>query len=134
MAQRAMGTTISCQYQQTTVSIGCLRSISEIKADSEAVDVTTLDASGGYRVYAQGLKDMGEVTLEGYFDASQTGQTTLRTLYSSGAAVPFTVTFPDQTAFTFSAFVKSYAVGAAEVDQVVGFTAVLRLTGGVVEA
>lgn len=134
MAQRASGTTISCQYNNTSVTIGCLRSISEIKADSESVDVTTLDSSGGYRVYTQGLKDLGEVTLEGFYDSTQTGQTTLRALYASGAVVPFTVTFPDSSTVTFSAFVKSHAVGAAEVDQVVGFTAVLRISGGVVFA
>ena len=134
MIQKAMGTTISCAYQENTVSIGCLRSISEIKADSEAVDVTTLDAPDGYRMYAQGLKDAGEVTLEGFFDDTATGQALLRILYLTGTAVPFTVTFPDGAAFTFSAFVRSYAVGAAEVDQVVGFTAVLRITGGITQA
>ena len=132
MPQRASGTTISCQYNNTQVTIGCLRSISEIKADSESLDVTTLDSTGGYRVYAQGLKDMGEITLEGFFDSDQTGQSTLRTLYASGAVVPFTVTFPDESTVTFSAFVKSHSLGAAEVDQVVGFTAVLRVCGGAV--
>lgn len=131
MIQKAMGTAISCLYDEETVSIGCLRSISELKMDSEAVDVTTLDAPGGCRVYAQGLRDAGEVTLEGYFDSAQAGQTLLYTLYATGAAAPFTVTFPDGTAFTFTAFVRSVAAGAAEVDQVVGFTAVLRLTGGI---
>ena len=131
MVQKAMGTAISCLYNSTSVTVGRLRSISELKSDSEAVDVTTLDSPGGYRVYAQGLRDAGEVTLEGYFDSTQAGQTLLRTLYASGAAVPFTVTFPDETAFTFSAFVRSFSIGAAEVDQVVGFTTVLRLIGGI---
>ena len=131
MIQKAMGTAISCLYDEETVSIGCLRSISELKMDSEAVDVTTLDAPGGCRVYAQGLRDAGELTLEGYFDSTQAGQTLLCSLYLSGAAVPFTVTFPDGTAVSFNAFVRSVSVGAAEVDQVVGFTAVLRLTGAI---
>lgn len=131
MPQKAMGTTISCTQNNTTTQIGYLRSISEIRADSEAVDVTTLDAEGGYRVYTQGLKDLGEVTLEGFHEAGEAGQSKLRALYESGAAAPFTVTFPDATAVTFSAFVKAHALGAAQVDGAVGFTAVLRLTGGV---
>ena len=131
MIQKSMGTTISCTVNQTATLIGALRSISEIRADSEAIDVTTLDAQGGYRVYAQGLKDMGEVTLEGFYEPSNGGQAALRTLYQSGDAVPFTVTFPDSSTVTFTAFVKSHAVGAASVDGAVGFTAVLRLTGGV---
>ena len=131
MPQKAMGTTISCTCNNASTLIGCLRSISEIKADSEAIDVTTLDAAGGYKVYAQGMKDLGEVTLEGFFEPSNAGQTALRSLYASGAATAFTVTFPDASAASFTAFVKSYALGAASVDGAVGFTAVLRLTGGV---
>ena len=46
----------------------------------------------------------------------------------------FTVTFPDSTAVSFTAFVKSYGLGAAQVDGAVGFSAVLRLVGGVTVA
>ena len=131
MPQKAIGTTISCTVSNTVTRIGRLRSISEIRADSEAIDVTTLDAANGCRQYVQGLKDMGEVTLEGFYESGEAGQAALRSLYASGDVVPFTVTFPDQSTVTFSAFVKSHALGAASVDGAVGFTAVLRLTGGV---
>lgn len=126
-----MGTTLSCTVNEQSTVIGCLRSISEIKADSDAIDVTTLDAANGYKTYIQGYKDAGEVTIEGFHDAGSEGQACLRGLYMSGAAVPFTVTFPDQSSAQFTAFVKSHALGAAQVDGAVGFTAVLRLTGGV---
>lgn len=131
MPQKAMGTTLSCQQGNQQVTIGKLRAISEIRADSEAVDVTTLDAADGCRAYCQGLKDMGEVTLTGFHEKNETGQALLRTLYQSGAVAAFTVTFPDGVKAAFSAFVKSHALGAAEVDAAVGFSAVLRLTGGV---
>ena len=84
MPQKAMGTTLSCAQNNQTVQIGRLRSISEIKADSEAVVVTTLDAAGGFRTYTQGLKDMGEVTLTGFHEKDEAGQQKLRTLYESG--------------------------------------------------
>ena len=132
MPQKAMGTTISFTQNNAVTRIGSLRSISEIKADSEVVDVTTLDDS--CKTYVQGMKDMGEVTLEGFFDADNAGQTALRTLYQSGDTVPFTVTFPDASAASFSAFVKSWSLGAASVDGAVGFTTVLRLCGGVTVA
>lgn len=131
MPQKAMGTTLSCAQNNQTVQIGRLRSISEIKADSEAVDVTTLDAAGGFRRYTQGLKDMGEVTLTGFHEKDEAGQQKLRALYESGEAATFTVAFPDGMKAAFSAFVKAHALGAAEVDGAVGFSAVLRLTGGV---
>ena len=115
MPQKAMGTTLSCAQNNQTVQIGRLRSISEIKADSEAVDVTTLDAAGGFRTYTQGLKDMGEVTLTGFHEKDEAGQQKLRTLYESGEAATFTVAFPDGMKAAFSAFVKAHALGAAEV-------------------
>ncbi|MBE5787972.1 MAG: hypothetical protein E7324_10650 [Clostridiales bacterium] len=131
MPQKAMGTSISCRHQEKDTVIGRLKAISEIRADSEAVDVTCLDAENGYRQYVQGLRDMGEVTLEGFYEAGEAGQQKLRELYEEGIVVPFTVTFPDESAVQFSAFVKSHAMGAAQVDGAVGFSAVLRLTGGV---
>lgn len=131
MPQKAMGTKISCRHNEQETTIGRLRSISEIRADSEAIDVTTLDAEGGYKSYTQGMKDLGEVTLEGFFESGEAGQQKMRALYESGEIIPFTVTFPDGTAVGFSAFVKAHALGAAQVDGAVGFTAVLRISGGV---
>lgn len=131
MPQKAMGTTLSCAHNNQSVAIGKLRSISEIKADSEAVDVTTLDAAGGYRTYIQGLRDMGEVTVTGFHEKGEAGQEKLRALYASGETAAFTVSFPDGVKAVFNAFVKAHALGAAEVDGAVGFSAVLRLTGGV---
>jgi predicted phosphoribosyltransferase len=52
----------------------------------------------------------------------------IRVLKDAGAAE---VVFPDGSCATFSAMVKGYTVGAAEVDGAVGFGAVLRVTGGV---
>ena len=131
MPNKAMGTCISCHYEEKDIAIGRLRAIGEIRGDSEAVDVTCLDAENGYRSYVQGLKDMGEVTLEGFYEKAEEGQALLRALFESGAIVPFTVSFPDGSGAVFSAFVKSHGLGAAQVDGVIGFSAVLRLTGGV---
>ena len=131
MPQKSAGTVLSFTRNNAVVTVGALRSISEIRADSEALDVTTLDAAGGCKTYIQGLKSMGEVTLEGFFEGNNAGQAALRGLYAAGAAVPFTVTFPDGSAVSFSAFVRAFSIGAASVDGAVRFSAVLRLTGGV---
>ncbi|MBQ4639353.1 MAG: hypothetical protein IJB69_02420 [Clostridia bacterium] len=131
MVQKAMGTTLSCLHNEETVLIGALRSVSEIRAEAEAVDVTPLDAKEGFRTYAQGVKTLGEVTLEGFHDKAQPGQEKLRSLFDSGDEALFCVTFPDATALSFRAFVKSYAFSNVEVEGVVHFTAVLRLCGPV---
>lgn len=127
---RSMGTTLSCTVQGSAVTIGTVRSVGELKCDSEALDVTTLDAQDGQRRYIQGAKDTGEVSIEGFYAYGNAGHAALRALYASGAAVPFTVTFPDASTCTFTAFVKSYAVGAAEVDKPVNFACTLRPSGG----
>lgn len=131
MVQKAMGTTLSCLYNEETTLIGALRSISEIRAESESVDVTPLDAADGFRTYAQGLKSMGEVTLDGFHDKHQQGQEMLRTLFDAGDLAAFTVTFPDGLKVSFQAFVKSYGFSNVEVEGVVHFTAVLCLSGAV---
>lgn len=131
MPQKSMGTALSCTHQNTVTAIGLLRSIGEIRMDSEAVDVTTLDAANGCKSFIQGYKDPGEVTVEGFYEKTNAGQSKLRSLYQSGEAVPFTVTFPDASAVSFSAFVKSVSLGAASVDGAIGFSAVLKLSGGV---
>lgn len=131
MIQKSLGTTLSCTTGGKTVTIGRVKSISELKMDSEMIDTTTLDAAGGFRTYCQGARDAGEMTVEGYLDADEAGQSTLRQLYSGGEAAPFTLSFPDGQTASFTALVKTVWLGAAQVDGVVGFGAALRLSGGV---
>ncbi len=131
MIQKSLGTALSCTTGGKTVTIGRVKSISELKMDSEMIDTTTLDAAGGFRTYCQGARDAGEMTVEGYLDADEAGQSTLRQLYSGGEAAPFTLSFPDGQTASFTALVKTVWLGAAQVDGVVGFGAALRLSGGV---
>ena len=67
---RALGTTITFNSQP----IGALTSIGEITPDSEELDATTLDSTGGYREFLQGFKDSGELTLSGYYNKTDLGQ------------------------------------------------------------
>jgi len=131
---RALGTSITYAPAYTsldidTVVIGSLTSVGEISPDSEELDATCLDSSGGYREFLQGFKDSGELTLTGYLDPDKPGQAKMVTLYGSGALGYFWVTFPDQATVAFNAYVKSFTVGPAEVDGIVGFGTTLRVSG-----
>jgi predicted secreted protein len=134
---RALGTTISYKPTQASLDdpifVGSLTSIGEVKPDSEELDATTLDSVGGYREYLQGFKNSGEVPLTGYQNAADAGQELCRTLYASGALGYWVITFPDTpaTVVSFTAYLKSYAAGAADVDGIVGFGAALRVSGAV---
>ena len=123
---RALGTTIKFNAK----TIGSLTSIGEITPDSEELDATTLDSQGGYREFLQGFKDSGEVTLSGYYDKTDVGQQELITGYGNGEAKAVVITFPNPNGgATFNAYVKSFTLGAADVDGIVGFGATLRISG-----
>lgn len=124
---RALGTTITFNAK----AVGALTSIGEITPESEELDATTLDSAGGYREYLQGFKDSGEVSLTGYLLKGDVGQVELRTGYGTGDIDPVVITFPDGTIVNFNAYVKSYSMGAADVDGIVGFAATLRISGAV---
>ena len=125
---RALGTTITFNAK----TIGSLTSIGEVTPDSEELDATALDSLDGYREFIQGFKDSGSCTLSGYYNKADVGQAALIAAYATGATHPVVITFPSSggTA-TFNAYVKSFTVGAAEVDGLVGFGADLRITGAV---
>ena len=123
---RALGTTITFNAK----NIGALTSIGEITPDSEELDATTLDSQGGYREFLQGFKDSGEVTLSGYYNKADLGQKELITGYGTGTTHPVVITFPNSAGgATFQAYVKSFTLGAADVDGIVGFGATLRISG-----
>lgn len=129
---RALGTRLSfTPAGGAETVIGRLTSIGEITPDSEELDVTTLDSTGGYREYLQGFKDSGELEVEGYHDGNDAGQAALRAAYDSGQAGAVKITFPDGTQVAFSGYVKAHTIGAAEVDGAVGFGATFRISGGV---
>ena len=132
---RGLGTTLSfTPAGGAEIVIGRLSSIGEISPDSEELDVTTLDSTGGYREYLQGFKDSGELEVSGYHDSGDAGQTALRAAYASGASGTAKVAFPDGTEVSFTGYVKAHTIGAAEVDGAIGFGATFRISGPVTVA
>ena len=135
MAVGAYGTTLKFTPQGGAQAVvGKLSAIGEIAPEAEELDVTTLDSEGGSRRYIQGYKDAGTVSVEGFHDRQDAGQAALIAAYKSGAVGAFLIEFPGGATAAFSAFVKSYTLGAAEVDGAIGFAAELRITGAVTYA
>lgn len=127
---RALGTTITFNAK----AIGGLTSIGEISPSADEIDVTSLDSVGSYKEFLQGFKDSGELQLKGFLIKGDTGQAELRTGFISGTPSAVVVTFPDTTTVSFNAYVKSFTMGAAEINGAVGFGATLRITGAVTVA
>lgn len=124
---RALGTEVKFNAK----IIGGLSSVGEVTPDSEELDATTLDSASGYREYIQGFKDSGELTITGMHKKSDVGQVELRTGFGTGDIDAVLITYPDATTVGFNAYVKSYSMGPADVDGIVGFSATLRISGAV---
>lgn len=128
---RALGTAITFNSK----TIGSLTSIGEVSPDSDELDSTTLDSAGNYREFIQGFKDGGEVSLTGYYDSADSGQAEIITGYGTGDIDATVITLPSAAGtISFNAWVKSFSLGSADVDGVVGFGATLRITGAVTVA
>ena len=114
----------------TNVEIGKISSIGEIGfGEAEEIDVTPLNTGDGYRKYIQGLKDLGTISISGFHDATDAGQTELRALVASGAEAKFQVTFPDESSIAFAGFVKKYNFAETSVNAALSFSVDIRCTG-----
>jgi len=125
-AKATFGTTLT----RAGKAIAELTNISSPKLSAGEIDVTSMDSADGYKEYIQGIRDGGDVSVEGNFINSDTlGQIGLVTDFNAGTVQPFVITFPDGTTWTFNAFVKSFELDDAPVEGKMGFKASLRVSG-----
>lgn len=123
---RALGTSLIVDGE----TVGGLTSISGIDISAESVDLTALDNSTGYREKEPGFKDGGEVSVSGFMDGADAGQTKLYTLLNSGVTASCSIVFPTKIGKTwsFTAGVTKFTTGA-ELEGGVTFEATLLVTG-----
>lgn len=123
-ATKSLGT----KLKKGTTSIAELTSISGLDLSADTIENTTLDSADGYRTFAQGLKDAGEVSISGYFDP--TAHEGLFTDFESGTETAYTIEFPTGIDYkwTFNAVVTAYSTGA-ELEDNVSFEATLKVSG-----
>ena len=130
-AEKTLGTSLTktkSGAEATDTVIGNLTSIGEIGIESDEIDVTTLDSSGGYKEFIAGFKDAGEISLEGIL-ATETAFNAMVVLAGSQAEEEWTIESDTGSTWVFDAFVKMFKEGEATVDGVRGFTGSLRISG-----
>lgn len=122
----AKGTT----FKIGTQAVGSLTSIGGVSLSADTVDVTTIDNTDGYKEFVGGFKDGGEVSLSGYYDYSDEGQTALYTAFESGTSTECTIKFPVSVGgqWTFNGVVTAYETGA-EMDGAVSFDCTVKVSG-----
>jgi hypothetical protein len=128
---RALGTIL----KQGATVIANLTSISVPSPQKTEIDVT--DFASAAAEFLPGLADYGELSMSGFYNYADAGQTIVRTDAFDIAAgtKAWSIAFPNQLMqFTFNAWVKSYVPKAGGPNEAYGFDATLRVTGAVATA
>jgi predicted secreted protein len=108
-----------------------LLNISPPEVTRDDMDVTDHDSPDGYKEYIPGLKDGGEVSIEGHLIPTDDTQKGLLAAVDINEPEPWTIEFPTvpKLRIAFDGYVKSCKVGDAPVDGVMTFTAAIKVTG-----
>jgi len=123
----AFGTTFTWDSE----TIAELSTISGPNQTVETIDMTNHSSSNQFREFIAGLRDGGEVTIEGNFIPSDTdGQIALVTDMQAGSTKTAVITGPTSAAYTwtFSAICTSIEM-TQPFDGKIGFTATFKITG-----
>ena len=125
---RGLGSTLAVGAQ----GIGTVTKIGSPTLKRDAIDITTLSATNGYKDFLAGLADPGNLTVEGYFDTADTGQNSLKNKFDAGTIDTYTLTFPTVTgaSWTASCFIKELTLGdEADLTKAIGFKMTLQIKG-----
>jgi len=127
-AEKSMGTKLYHVDGETEAPIADLTSIGEIGVESDEIDVTTLDSTGGFKEYIAGFLDAGEVPLAGKIK-SESNMEDMLALALAQTVESWKVEFPGGSTWEFEGFVKSWKEGESTVEGVREFNGSLRITG-----
>lgn len=128
-----MATSGSIAYGATltldTAAIGEITNIGGIELTADTVEMTSHDSADRYREFLQGLRDGGEITIEGNHDPVDAGQVEIMTQFELDAPSEAVFTMADGSSWTADTIVTAYKPGDAPVDGKIAFSATLKITG-----
>lgn len=129
----AHGTVLAYVETGDDVPIGELTNIGGIGLTADTIEVTSHDSTSRFREFLQGLRDGGELSIEGNHVPSDGGQAAMYTHFNGdgdgGGLEAMIITFPDASNWTFNAIVTNYQAGDAPHDGKLGFSATLKISG-----
>jgi predicted secreted protein len=98
----------------TAGTIGEMLSLAVSGQKRDAIDLTTADSADQFRVFAAGMADAGEITMEVGYDGSNEGVgDKLNTAFQAGTPEVWTLTFPDTSTFACSGFITNLGMATA---------------------
>ena len=111
---RALGTTLTID----SVLITQWRDGSSSGGETERIDVTTMDSTGGYREFLSGFKGESGYNFTIEYDPADTSHISLAQLYADGDVVAVTIGLPTTPAasITFNASVGQFTIPNGEIS------------------
>ena len=111
----------------STGTIASVDSIGDISISADEIE-DTVYGTGTFKTFVQGLKDGGTVDITVNYDKTEASHIRLTTAYKNGKSGSYTVTFPDTSTFTFTAFVSGVGIAVPK-DEKVQRTFTFRIDG-----
>ena len=127
-AKSAFGTLL----KRAGTAVAEINSVGGVKLKADTIDVTSHDSASGYKEFVLGLKDAGEVQIEGNFIPGDTnGQIQMMTDFANNTLSAYTIDFPAAMAaqWSFNAVITGWETLDAKTSEKAGFRATLKISG-----
>lgn len=111
-------------------AVGGLTSIGGVEISADSIEVSAMDNTTGYKEYLAGLKDGGEVPIEGYMDGADEGQDAMYAALNDEGVHKCTIVFPAAIGKTwkFDGNIVKFGTNA-QMGDAVKFSAAIKVTG-----
>lgn len=112
--------------------VGSLTNINGLEITVDSIDATTHSSADGFREFLPGMAAVGDISVEGYFDKSDTdGQHTMVTDAAAKTEKEVIIQFDTvkKISWTFDGFITSVKVGDADLEGNIKFSATIKPTG-----
>jgi predicted secreted protein len=111
----------------STGTIANVDAIGDLSLTADEIE-DTVYGTGGWKTFVQGLKDAGTFDLTVNYGKDTSGNTRLTQAFVSGNSAQYTITFPDSSTLTFTAFVSGIGIAVPK-DEKVQRTFTMRIDG-----
>lgn len=128
MASQAVGA-FGTKLNWNSVDVAELTSISGPNETMDTIDVTSHNSPDAYREFIAGIRDGGDISIEGNFIKTDTGQIALHTDFQAGTKRAWIIKFPDGTTqISGNGYITAFSLNFPFEDKL-SFTATIKVTG-----
>ena len=134
MGSRAFGTRLRyTPLSGAAITIGEVTGFGGPELAADSIDLVAHDATSRYREFVQGLRDGGEITIEGNHVPGDAGQAAVLAHFDAATAAAerprMELYFPDASSWQIVAMCTRYKAADSPHEGKLGFSASFKLTG-----